>query len=214
MKKSSIIGIVAFVLMVLFSISLTATFAQYDNQQTSDVTIPPGGVAHVDQSSSAGGLSIDIAGTPGAAGSVSTATYTGNPQPTADVPEGITLTRFVVVTFNFAASDFQGASITISYSDADVAGISMPYALYKYLPASNSFVQLNSVVDSNAKTITTSVSSPTDPLFAIGGATKSGEEAAFPYWIFILIAATAIIVVVAVVLILRRREPTFHIIEQ
>jgi hypothetical protein len=69
-----------------------------------------------------------------------------------------------------SSSDFKNATITISYTDADVAGMSQPYALYKYNPDTNSFIALVGVVDTSAKTITVTLTSTTDPLFAIGGA--------------------------------------------
>jgi hypothetical protein len=213
MKKFSLIGLVTVIAFVLFSVSLTVAFAQYETEQTSDVTISSNGIGHIDQSSTVGGVSIDIAGTPGSTGSVSTATYTSNPQPDADAPSDATLTHFVVVTFNFDASDFQGATITISYSDADVEGLSEPIVLYKYIPESNSFIQLNAVVDSDAKTITTTVSSTTDPLFAIGGTTVKNDDGAFPTWIIGVFAAVAAVVVIAVVLMVRRRKPSYKLLD-
>jgi hypothetical protein len=75
----------------------------------------------------------------------------------------------VVVTFNMNASDFTNATITISYTSSDVAGMGQPYVLYKYNPDNNSYVALNGVVDTSAKTITVTLTSTNDPLFAIGG---------------------------------------------
>ena len=210
MKKSSLAGLVTVLTIVILSLSLSVALAQYQTQQTANVTISSSGVTHVDQASTAGGVSIDIAGTPGATGSVSTATYAANPQPGASVPADVTLTHFVVVTFNMAASDFQGANITISYSDADVAGISAPYVLYKYIPETNSYVLLNAVVDTAAKTLTVSVSSTTDPLFAIGGATAAtNTSSGIPVWTWAIVVVVVIVVVLVVVLMMKSRKPSF-----
>ena len=212
-KKSSLAGLVTVLTVVLLSLSLSVAFAQYQTQQNADVTISSDGLAHVDQTSTAGGVSIDIAGTPGATGSVSTATYAANPQPGASAPTDVTLTHFVVVTFNMAASDFQGANITISYSDADVAGLSTPYVLYKYIPETNSYVQLNAVVDTAAKTMTATVSSTTDPLFAIGGATAAtNTSSGIPVWTWAILAVVVIGVVLVAVLVMRSRKPSFDML--
>ena len=215
-KKSGLIFSLTVLTLVIFCVSLSVAFAadtDYVTPKTVDVTIPANGVAHVDQSSTLGGVSIDIAGTPGAVGSVSTAVYSGNPQPGATIPEDTALTHFVVVTFNFSAADFQGASITISYSDADVAGMSAPFGLYKYIPESDSYVKLTAVVDTGAKTITTTVSSTTDPLFAIGGVSVAEE----PGWALptLAIVGTTVIVIavvfICVAMLLKRRKPSFEL---
>jgi hypothetical protein len=210
MKKSSLAGLVTVLSIIILSLSLSVALAQYQTQQTADVTIPSTGVTHVDQASTAGGVSIDIAGTPGATGSVSTATYAANPQPGASAPADVTLTHFVVVTFNMAESDFQGANITISYSDADIAGLTAPFVLYKYIPETNSYIQLNAVVDTVAKTMTASVSSTTDPLFAIGGATAAtNTSSGIPVWTWAILVVVVIVAVLVVVLMMRNRKPSF-----
>jgi hypothetical protein len=214
-RKISVFGLAAVLAVVLLSVSLSVAFAQYQTEQTTNVIISANGVSHVEQSSTVGGVSIDIAGTPGVTGSVSTATYSANPQPDATVPADTTLTHFVVVTFNFAASDFQGASITISYSDSDVTGMSPPFVLYKYIPESNSYVKLDAVVDTASKTITTTVSSTTDPLFAIGGTTVAGNGGLTipPLGIVSIAVILVVVVLLVVALVLRRRKPTFQLIE-
>ncbi len=215
-KKFGLVFLVTVLTVVLFSVSLSvAPTNGYVTGLTNDVTIPANGVSHVDQSLTLGGVSIDIAGKPGAVGSVTTGTDNGGNYPTATIPADTKLTHFVWVTFNFAASDFSGASITIRYSDADVAGMSAPFAVYKYILESNSFVKLNAVFDAQAKTATVTVSSTTDPLFAIGGKPVSEEQG----WalsaiatLSIIVIVIAIVVIVAAVL-LKRRKPTFQMIK-
>ncbi len=160
-------------MIVLLSFSSFAVLAQYETQQTTAFTVSSDSTAHVDQSSSAGAISIDIVGSVGATGSVTTATYNSNPQVGASIPDNVVLTRFIVVTFDMSSSDFISATITISYSDADVAGMSLPYVLYKYNPDTDSFNALEGVLDSSAKTITVTLTSTTDPLFAIGSTVAS-----------------------------------------
>jgi hypothetical protein len=214
-KKNSLVGLVTVLALVILTVSLSSAFAQYVTPVTTEVTISDNGVSHVDQTSTVGGVSIDIAGTPGTTGSVSTATYTTNPNPDAIVPADTTLTHFVVVTFNFAASDFQGASITISYTDADVAGMSAPFVLYKYIPESNTYVKLDAVVDTASKTITTTVSSTTDPLFAIGGktVTNDGGFSIPALGIVSIVVILVVVVFLVVALVLKRRKPSFELIE-
>jgi hypothetical protein len=209
-RKYSLAGLVTVLTIVLLSLSLSVAFAQYETQQTADVNLSSTGVTHIDQTVTAGGVSIDIAGTPGATGSVSTATYAANPQPGASAPNDVTLTHFVVVTFNMAASDFEGANITISYSDADIAGLTAPFVLYKYIPETNSYVQLNAIVNTAAKTMTVSVSSTTDPLFAIGGATAATNTGSgIQVWTWAILAIVVIGVLLVVVLVMRSRKPSF-----
>ena len=59
--------------------------------------------------------------------------------------------------------------MTISYSSCDVQNLHSPYAVFKYVASSNSYVQLLSTVDTNAKTITVTLNSINDPVLAIGG---------------------------------------------
>jgi hypothetical protein len=214
MKKSQNLAVFAAVFAVVFlslSLFVVFTYAQYVTEQTTDVTISSTGETHVDQTSTVG-VSIDIAGTPGAKGTVSIATYLDNPQPDAAAPSNVTLTHFVVVTFNMAASDFQGANITIHYTDADVQGISAPYSLYKYIPESNSYILLPVVVDTVAKTLTATVTSTTDPLFAIGGATETNIISPDNSWLWAIAAVIVIVIVVFAFLVLRNRRKSLYLI--
>jgi hypothetical protein len=213
-KKSGLILTVTVIVVILFSVSLSVVCAQYQTSRTSDVQIPASGVSHVSQSLTVGGVSIDIAGTPGAIGSVSTAVYNGNPQPGASVPADVKLAHFVVVTFNFATSDFSAATIQISFTDSDVEGMSTPYALYKYDPQSNSYTKLNAVFDTIAKTATVTVTSTTDPLFAIGGKSTTQEEGLPFAFVVGVVALVLVIVAVVAVLLLRSRKPSYQMLEQ
>lgn len=211
--NKSITGVAAVFTIVLVSLSIGFAYAQYETQQTTDVVVPSTGVFHADETGAVG-VSYDIAGTPGATGTVSTAVYNGNPQPDAAVPSGVALNHFVVVTFNMDPIDFQSANITIRYSDADVQGIDSPYALYKYIPENNSFVQLPTVFDSVAKTLTVTVTSTTDPLFAIGGVSHVDNPTAstIPTWLWGSVVVFVVIIVVGVLLIKRRRTPSVTVL--
>lgn len=89
------------------------------------MTISPDGTFTATESDV--GASYLIQGTPGATGTVTATVYDGNPQPTATVPGGTSLTHFVAITFNMNANDFTQATITINYADSDVQNIQMPY---------------------------------------------------------------------------------------
>jgi hypothetical protein len=216
MKNYLVARVVSILTVVLLSLSLfvVAASAQYSSQATANVTIGSNGAGHVDQSSSGGMVSIDIAGTPGTKGSVSLATYSGNPQPTASVPDNTKLIDFTVITINMPEGDFFGANIVFHYNDSNVAGISSPYLLYKYIPASNSYILQNAFVDTNAKTITLSISSLTDPLFAIGGASSATTTSpGVPALAWVLIAVIIAFAVFLVVLIVnRRRKSPFEVL--
>ena len=208
-KSSTVFAAVFAVVLFVFSLFVVFAYAQYVTEQTSDVTFSSAGESHVDQTSTVG-VSIDMVGVPGANGTVSIATYAGNPQPGASAPSTVTLTHFIVVTFNIAASDFQGATIVIHYTDADVQGISAPYSLYKYIPESNSFILLPATIDTVAKTITATVSSTTDPLFAIGGSqmensTEISTTSTITTWLWGTVVVCVVITVVGVLIIKRRR---------
>jgi hypothetical protein len=198
--------------LVLFSFSTLFASAQYQTQKTADITISPSGTTHIGQSQTTGGITIDITGTPGATGSVSTATYTANPQPTASIPNNIELTHFVVVTFNVDPSQFQTAKITISFTDADVAGINPPYVLYKYSPSIDSYIQLTSVTDQSAKTITVTVTDPNDPLFAIGGSTvEAPPPEGVSIWVWSAVAVVVVIIAIVVAVLFLRTRYAFEI---
>ena len=200
------------IMLIIFSLSsvFVAAQQQYPTQKTTDVTIPASGIVTVDVPEL--DVSYEITGAPGATGTVTTALYNDNPYPTAIVPTGIGLTNYVVVTFNMDQSDFLKAVITISYTDADVEDLTIPYAVYKYIPESNSFIELTTVVDSVAKTMTITVTSIEDPLFAIGGtATVPPPPPSATYWVFISLAIIlAVILVSLAVIILRGKWPFFR----
>ena len=211
MRRLCLVGFLIVLLVILFSFSSFFALAQYETTKTADFTVPSSGVAHIDQSITAGGVSIDIVGTTSATGSVSTATYTGNPQPHAYGLVNVTLTHFVAVTINMDASYFQTANITISYSNSDIAGINPPYSLYKYIPESNVFLPLKSIVDNSTKTITATLTSITDPLFAIGGTTAlvvtpTPVTSAVSQWIWVVVATVIIVYAFFMVLLLFRRR--------
>ena len=174
MNKSKL-GVLTLIFVLLLSYTVAIAAAQYTTEKTTDITISSDGTFTADESDV--GISYEIQGTPGATGSVTAAFYTDNPQTTATIPDGISLSHFVVVTFNMDANDFSSANIVISYSDSDVNGISEPYAVYKYIAETDSYVALPSTVDTDAKTITITVVSIADPLFAIGGTTVEESRA-------------------------------------
>jgi hypothetical protein len=145
------------------------------------------------------GITYNVTGTPGSSGTVTATVDSSNPQVTADVPTGVSLAKFVTVTFNYPSSDFMQAVLTFSYTDSDVAALKAPYDMYKYNPSTNSYTKLNGVVDSAAKTITVTLSSTDDPLFAIGGAPNDTSKPA-DYTLWIAIVVVVIVILVAAVL--------------
>jgi hypothetical protein len=218
--RKRLFSILAIIMITALSFGSLTALAQYETQETANFTISSDGTIHIGQSSTVGNVEIDIVGSPGATGSVSTVVYTANPQPDASKPSNVVLSHFVVVTFNMDASDFQNATITIHYSDADVAGMTQPYVLYKYNPDTNAYVELDAVVDTTAKTITAVLTSTTDPLFAIGGiavsptATPTASPTQAPEnpislsiwaWIFVIIEAITGFILVIVVYLRTRR---------
>lgn len=167
--KTRLVALLAVLTIAVLSFGIYAATAQYQTQQTANVTVSSNGTAHVSSSSTVGNVAIDIVGAPGTTGSVSTATYAGNPQPGATQPANTTMSHYVVVTFNIPANKFTNATITITFTDADVAGMAKPYVLYKYDPVANKYNAITATVDYTAHTITAVVTSTTDPLFAVGG---------------------------------------------
>ncbi len=183
---------VVVVLLLLSSVSFVA--AQYATSQTTDITIGSDGkfTAVLDN-----GVKYEIQGRAGATGSVTTAVYNGNPQPTASFPHGITLSRFIVITFDMDSNDFVGAKITFSYTANDVKNLALPYSIYKYLPGSNSYVELPSTVDTATKTISITLDSVDDPLFGIGGvAVEKKDVVSTTSWIMVAIGVIAVVLLV------------------
>ena len=194
MNKSKL-GVLTLIFVLLLSYTVALAAAQYTTEKTTPITIGSDGTFVAGEP--AVGISYEIQGTPGATGSVTASVYTSNPQPTATIPDGTSLAHFVVVTFDMNANEFTSAKIVIHYSDSDVAGISAPYTIYKYIADTNSYIALPSTVDTNAQTLTVTVRSITDPLFAIGGATVESEGFSAASWA--IIAAAIIVIVVLVV---------------
>lgn len=209
--KQRLIGL--FALLAIAVLAFGTAAAQYETQKTADFTISADGTAHVTETSTAGNVDITIYGTSGATGSVSTVSYTGNPQPSASQPDNVKLGHYVVVTFNDITEDeFINATIVITFTDADVAGMAQPYVLYKYNPDTNTYVGIDAVVDYSAHTITAVLTSTTDPLFAIGGTAIVSTPTAAPTaqpetsislsvwaWIFVAIEAiTGFILIIGV----------------
>jgi hypothetical protein len=195
MNKSKL-GVLSLIFVLLLSYTVAIAAAQqYTTEKTTPITIGSDGTFVAGEP--AVGISYEIQGTPGATGSVTASVYTSNPQPTATIPDGTSLVHFVVVTFDMNANEFTSAKIVIHYSDSDVSGISAPYTIYKYIADTNSYMALPSTVDTNAQTITVTVTSISDPLFAIGGATVESEGISVTSWA--IIAAAIIVIVVLVV---------------
>jgi hypothetical protein len=188
--------LVALLLMLLVTSFGGLVLAQsgYTNQVKTPVTIGSDGT--FSGSASELGVAYAIQGKAGATGSVTVAVYNANPQSGASIPNGITLSRFIVITFDMQATDFTSANIYITYTEAEVSSIQTPYTIYKYMPSSNSYVELASTVDTVNKMITITITSIDDPLFAIGGATAATIGSSNTAW---AILAVSIIIIVFLV---------------
>lgn len=195
MNKSKF-GVISIIAVLVFSLSVGLVSAQYTTQKTTDLVLASDGTYSVYEADV--GITYLVQGTPGATGSVTASVYNGNPQSSANVPSGVSLSHFVVVTFDMLASDFSQATLTFNYADSDVQNIQSPYTVYKYLPATDSYVALPSTVDSVAKTITVTLDSVDDPLFAIGGAAVSDAPVTLVTWG--IVAVCVIVIVLASVL--------------
>ena len=190
-----------FLLFALLSVLLVSAFGAlvlaqsgYTNEEITPVTIGSDGT--FSGSAMDVGVGYEIQGTAGATGSVTAAIYSANPQSSASIPNGVTLGRFVVITFDMNAADFGSATIHITYTDADVSGMQTPYSVYKYVASTNSYVELPSTVDTANKMITVTVISIDDPLFAIGGASVATGGISVTAW---AILAVSIIVIIFLV---------------
>jgi len=194
-------------LTISFALSVGLVGAQnpvYTTQKTIDVTLDSSGTFSVSVPDV--GVSIQITGTPGATGTVTVTANSGNPQPTANIPDGTSLTSFITIAFDMNPNDFSSATITLNYTNAMVQNLKQPYAIYKYDANSNSYVALPSTVDTTAKTITVTLTSITDPVLAIGGATiASGGGVPTSTWI-IIVAVVIIIVIINVFIFTRMRH--------
>jgi hypothetical protein len=199
MNKSKLLVIILFsTLVISLASSLVAAQSSYTTQRTTPVTVLQDGTFSASEPDI--GLSYQIQGNPGATGSVTAEIYNGNPQPTASIPEGVSLTHFVVITFNMYSGDFNSGTIHITYTDEEVANLQAPFAVYKYVASSNSYVLMPSTIDTSAKMVTVTVGSIDDPLFAIGSTSSSGNTGGFSNTAWIALGASvAIIVLLAVV---------------
>ena len=183
--------------LLLISLFISSVYAQsYDGAVTTNVAIASSGTSTVTDNF---GVTYIIQGTAGSTGTVTTDYRSANPQATAKVPEGVSLTRFVVVTFNIAAADFTQAQIIIPYTDSDVEGVQSPYAIFKYNPATDSYSELAASQDTAAKTFTFTVTSIDDPLFAIGGASVLGATGGISNLSLAVLISSIIVIVVLVV---------------
>ncbi len=200
MQNNSKLASIILVTILISSLSIAIVAAQYYTTQTkTNITIGSDGKFAAQESSA--GVSYVIVGAAGATGSVTADIYGGNPQSSATIPTGVSLSHFVVITFSMNAQDFASATVVLTYSDSDVQNLKAPYSVYKYDATSNSYVALPSTVDSSAKTITVMLNSITDPLLAIGGSTitspvTSGGISSLTWGI--IVAAIIIVVLVAV----------------
>jgi len=189
-------------LFLLLSVSLVA--AQYTTTKTTNFTI--GSDRSFSGTQSSVGVSYLIAGAAGANGSVTAELYSGNPYPTASVPSGVSLVGFVEINFDIAASAFTKAAVTLNYTASEVQNIKSPYMVYKYVPSSNSYVALSSAVDANAKTITVTLNSLSDPLLAIGGAKSSSSSGISTAEWTVIVISVLIVLVLAVFVVTRMRH--------
>jgi hypothetical protein len=207
-KRASLI--VSILTLTMLFVSFAS--AQYATQQTSNFFLDSNGKAHIDQGSSTGVI-IDILGTPYANGSVSIGTYSGNPYPDAGLSCGGAVRKFFVVSFNISASDFISAKLTFPYTDADLEGTVPPYAIFKYYPENNTYVEIATIIANVAHTMSITIYSPTDPVFAIGAEgvstpTPTGGPGSFlvSAWAWIAIVAAIVAIVLGVALTLRRKQ--------
>ena len=203
MNKSKL-GVFSVIALLLLSLPAGLVCAQYSTEKTTYVTIGSDGMFNSTES----GIDVSyvIQGVPGAVGSVTAAVYSGNPQATASVPEGVSLSHFVVITFDMNASEFSEAQIIISYNDVDANKLQEPYTIYKYLPGNDSFVELPTTVDAGAHTLSVMLSSVDDPLLAVGGLTVEASLLSPSEWVIVSVATIGIFLTAMVIVILWRRE--------
>ena len=194
MNKSQFIVIALFsILLVSMFTAFVAAESQY-RTYTTPVTIPSDGTFTA--TVQAAGIAYEIQGTPGATGSVTADFPNGNQHTSASIPNGVKLSYFVTITFNIDAADFMRAKIFITYTDSDVSGIQLPFAVYKYVPSGDIFVEVSSTVDTANKMVIVTVNSIDDPLFAIGGVEVPPE---IPFTSWVILSVSAIIIIVLVV---------------
>ena len=88
------------------------------------------------------GIKAIIRGTPGTNCTIQTYIYSGNPQPTASIPDGTSLTQFGAVAITMNTSQFTNVSITLNSTKTDLQNIQPPYAVYEYVQSTNSYEKL------------------------------------------------------------------------
>ncbi len=196
MLSKSKLGVISIIAVLMLSLSASLATAQYTTQKTSNIALSSDGTCTICEADL--GITYVVQGTAGATGTVTAAVYNGNPQPTAEVPNGIALTHFVVVTFDMAATDFSQATITLTYTDSDVANLKAPYSVFKYVPETQSYVELPSTVDTAAKTITVTLTSVNDPLLAIGGSSSASTSEPITMWTWIAVTGAVVIAIMIV----------------
>ena len=184
--------------LMLLSLTISSAVAQsqYNGAITTNVTVGTDGTATVVDSF---GVTYNIQAAAGSTGTLTTDFRSGNPYPAANVPSGVTLTRFIVITFNMNAAAFTQAQITIPYTSSDLQGIQSPYSIFKYNPITNTYTELASTTDANAKTFTVTVTGIDDPTFAIGGATALSNMGGFSTTAWVALIASIIIIILLVV---------------
>ena len=197
-------GAFSVIVLLLLSFVVGLASAQYTTSKTSNFTIGSDGTVTVDQKTDMG-LTYLVRGTSGSSGSITASLYNGNPQATASIPDDVSLSHYVSISFDMDPSDFTQAQISISYTDSDVANLHAPYAVYKYISESNSYVQLYTIVDTTAKTMTVTLTNINDPLLAIGGSTVESSGIGTTSWI-IIVVSVVIIVILAVFMVIRWRK--------
>lgn len=204
MINKSKVGVVSLVMLLAISLYAGLAAAQYETQKTTNITFDSNGVFTATETDI--GVLYQIEGTAGATGSVTAEVYSGNPLTSATVPDGIGLTKFTIITFNMDPNDFTSATITLSYTDSDVANLESPYAVYKYLPDTNTYVMMPTTVDEQAKTLTVTLTSTDDPLFAIGGTAEveNPDSGSMTWLIMAIVGIVAVIAAVILIVVLRR----------
>lgn len=194
---------VTITLLSLLMLSMFSAFVSaYPTEVTTPVTIGPDGT--FSGSAQDIGVGYQIEGVAGASGSVTAQIYNANPQTSASIPEGVTLSRFVVITFNINSADFTKANIYITYTDADVANLQAPYTVYKYIASTDSYIEVPSSVDTASKLITVTVTSVSDPLFAIGGSALTStaspdNSGGFSSMAWVILAISIVVIVMLAV---------------
>jgi hypothetical protein len=155
------------------------------------------------------GIAYEIQGTPGATGSVTADFPNGNQHTSASIPPGVKLSYFVTITFNIDAADFVRAKIFITYTDDDVSGIQLPFAVYKYVSSGDFFVEFSSyTIDVVNKLVTITVDSVDDPLFAIGGVSVDDDGIPLIAWIILVVSTIIILVLVVFGFWYFKKKPT------